>query len=175
MVRYVALLRGINVGTAKRIAMSDLRESFASLGYTGVRTVLQSGNVVFDSATPVDASRLEEHIERSTGVRAGVVVVDADRFRAIAAANPLLEIADDPARLLVTFLETVPDPAGLELPGDEELAPERLVFGEHAVYQWLPDGVLASKLPPRFAAALGPRVTARNWRTVQKILPLLED
>lgn len=175
MVRYVALLRGINVGTAKRIAMADLRELFASIGYTRVGTVLQSGNVVFDSARPVDPLELERQISASTGVSAGVVVVDAERFRAIADANPLLDVADDPSRLLVTFVESMPDAADIPRPSDEQLAPERLVLGEHAIYQWLPDGVLATKLPPRFASNLRPRYTARNWRTVEKILSLLQD
>ena len=173
--RFTALLRGINVGTAKRIAMADLRACFEAEGYTRVRTLLQSGNVVFDSPTPVDPVRLESAIAEATGVRAGVVVVGARRFRAIVEENPLVGIADDPSRLLITFLDEVPDAAGIRRPSDEDLLPEIVVFGRHAIYQWLPRGVSDSRLPAGFAKSLGTVATARNLRTVEKIAALLDE
>lgn len=173
--RFVALLRGVNVGTAKRIAMADLRAGFEGAGFTNVRTVLQSGNVVFDSAGAVDAATLESLIESATGVRAGVVLLDAPRLRAIIDENPLAEVADDPARLLITFLDEVPDAAGIRRPSDEDLLPEVVVFGRHAVYQWLPNGVSESRLPAGFAKSLGTLATGRNLRTVEKIAALLDE
>jgi uncharacterized protein (DUF1697 family) len=173
--RFVALLRGINVGTAARISMGDLRRAFESAGLLGVRTLLQSGNVVFDADTAPDPRSLEDAVHAATGVRAPVVVFDADRFRQIAAANPLLDVVDDPARAIIDFLDAPVDAAAVDRPSDDELAPERLVFGEHAIYQWCPDGVSASKLHPRFFARLGVTSTGRNLRTVDTLLAMLDD
>ena len=136
MTRYVALLRGINVGTAKSVAMSDLRECFESLGFENVHTLLRSGNVVFDSSSPVSHSSLETAIAAATGVSAGVVVMDAATFRGIVDENPLSDAATDPSRALIYFLDAVPDDSGLGRPSDDDLLPERLTFGPNAIYQW---------------------------------------
>ncbi|WP_213815020.1 DUF1697 domain-containing protein [Glaciihabitans sp. dw_435] len=176
--RYVALLRGINVGASSRIAMADLRSLVEGLGYTGVRTLLQSGNVVFDSDRAVDVAAreaLEAAIVSATGVTSKVLVVDEARFRRIASANPLLDVGTDDSRLIVTFVDEVPDAGTLSRPSDDELLPERIVFGAEAIYQWLPDGVLKTRLPPRFHERLGRVATARNWRTVTKIVDLLNS
>lgn len=167
--RYVALLRGINVGGNNRIAMADLRAAFEALGCTDVVTLLQSGNVVFTSAG-FDRVELEDSIAAVTGVRVRVLVLTAGTFRAIAEANPLLDIADDPSRLVTTFLEA-PPPAGL--PSAADLAPEVVVLTDRAMYQWSPLGVSKSKIPLSYSRALGPAATGRNQRTVEKLLALL--
>jgi uncharacterized protein (DUF1697 family) len=175
--RYIALLRGINVGTAGRIAMADLRALVSDLGYSGVRTHLQSGNVVFDAESAVtdEAVRnLEAAIIDRTGVSSRVVLVPAVKFRRIARDNPLAD-APDPSRMVVTFLDAVPPQESLVRPTDAELLPERLVFGAEAIYQWCPDGVLKTKLPPRFFAKLAPVTTARNLRTVTKLVAMLDE
>ena len=174
MNRYVALLRGINVGTAKSIAMHDLRACFETLGYRNVRTLLRSGNVVFDADGAVDSAVLEATIAESTGVSAGVVVVDDARFRLIVAQNPLASVSSDPSRALVYFLDRVPDDTGLGRPSDDDLLPERLAFGPHAIYQWCPDGISKSRVPPKFFAGLGTTATGRNLRTVEKLVALLD-
>ena len=174
MTRYVALLRGINVGTAKPIAMADLRACFEALGFTGVRTLLRSGNVVFDADGAVDAGSLESAIAAATGVSAGVVLVDDARFRSIVAENPLASVASDPSRALVYFLDEVPDDTGRGRPTDDELLPERLAFGPQAIYQWCPDGISQSRVPPKFFTTLGITATGRNLRTVEKIVALLD-
>ena len=194
MTRYVALLRGINVGTAKSIAMPDLSACFEGLGFTNVRTVLRSGNVVFDVRAAVDHGApdhgvpdhgvpehgvLERAIEAATGVSAGVVVVDERRFREIVAQNPLAEISTDPSRALVYFLDAVPldavpDDTSHRRPTDDELLPERLAFGPHAIYQWCPNGISKSKVPPKFFTGLGTTATGRNLRTVEKLVALLD-
>ena len=174
MARYVALLRGINVGTAKAIAMSDLRACFEGLGCANVRTLLRSGNVVFDAAQPLDRRVLEAAIETATGVSAAVVVVDDARFRQIVAENPLAAVVTDPSRALVHFLDAVPDDTGLGRPSDEALGAERLAFGPRAIYQWCPDGIAKSRVPPGFFTRLGTTATARNLRTVEKIVALLD-
>jgi len=172
--RYVALLRGINVGTAKPIAMSDLSACFEALGFTRVRTLLRSGNVVFDAAGPVDPLALERAIADATGVTAAVVVVDDARLRQIVDENPLASVASDPSRALVYFLDRVPDDTGLGRPSDDDLLPERLAFGPHAIYQWCPDGISKSRVPVKFFSTLGTTATGRNLRTVEKLVALLD-
>lgn len=169
---YVALLRGINVGPSSRIAMADLRELFAELGYTDVRTVLQSGNVIFSSTTKPVVAALERAIVERFSYSSRVIVVSADDFRAILDANPLLEIAEDPSRMVIAFTEGIDEDA--PRPSDAELAPERLVIARGAMYQWFPDGILKSKLSPHFYKALGGVVTGRNLRTSEKILAALK-
>jgi len=173
--RYVALLRGINVGSANRISMTDLRAVFESLRYTDVTTLLQSGNVVFTAPRalgPAATIALEDELANTTGVRARILVLDADRFLEVARANPLVPIADNDSLLVVTFLDGAP-PASLEVPAD--LAPEVLEIGESAIYQWCPLGVSKSVVPPKFFRSLGPEATARNWRTITKIAGVLGE
>lgn len=171
--KYVALLRGINVGAANRITMVDLRAVFEALGHTGVTTLLQSGNVVFDSPRVLGPSAviaLEDELANRSGIRCRILVIPAERFEAVAAANPLLDEADDPSLMVITFVESAP-PADLAVPTD--LGREKLVIGADAVYQWCPLGVSKSKVPVSFFRALGTAATARNLRTVQKIQALL--
>jgi hypothetical protein len=94
-VTYVGLLRGINVGHAKRVAMADLRALVEKLGYGDVRTLLNSGNIVFTGpgASPEDAAaRIEAALSSRLGVSARVTVLTAAQLAAAAAANPLLGI-----------------------------------------------------------------------------------
>jgi uncharacterized protein (DUF1697 family) len=168
--KYVLLLRGINVNPSTRVAMEVLRDTVGELGYAGVRTILQSGNVLLDSAQRPDAAGLEAAILSATGVRSGVVVLSLDEFRAIADANPLLEVANDLSRLVITFLRDEVVPEEISRPTDAELGDERLVITPRAVYQWCPNGVLQSQLKPAWWRQLGPLVTARNMRTVHRIL-----
>jgi uncharacterized protein (DUF1697 family) len=164
--RNVALLRGINVGTSKRIAMPALRATFEALGATDVETYLQSGNVVFSgSLKPAD---IEAAVAGDFGVSPRVIVLTAAEFRRVADDNPMT--GSDPSRLFVFFMEAVP--ASIEVP--EGIEPEEVVIGKHAVYQSSPDGIGRSKIPPRFTKSLGPTATARNLRTVDALLAMLD-
>ena len=93
------------------------------------------------------------------------VLVEAEGL----AQKPLGAIATDLSRLFVVFMESVP--ASLEPPPD--IAPDVVVIGEHAVYQWMPSGFSATTIPPKFSTSLGPTATARNQRTVDALLGLL--
>jgi uncharacterized protein (DUF1697 family) len=171
----VALLRGINVGRAKRVSMADLREVVTSLGHTDVRTVLQSGNVVFTAGRALDgdtAAALEQALLEATGVKASVLLVPGEDLAAIAAANPLRDITTDPSRGFVTFLSRPLEPALVPVPDADVLAPEVLAVTENAIYQWCPDGALATKVPPAWWRKLDQVVTTRNWRTVQRLVEL---
>ena len=165
--KYVALLRGINVGPTTKVAMADLRAAFGK--YSDVQTLLQSGNVVFSAPTfgPAALVTLEDEIANKTGFQARVIVIPAPEFLEIAANNPL--IGDDPSRMVITFLDA-PPPSDLKFP---ELGDEKIVITDAAIYQWCPNGVSKSKLTPAWWRRLGPLATGRNQRTVEKIAALL--
>ena len=171
MPTYVALVRGINVGKAKQVSMADLAAVVDACGGTDVRTVLRSGNVVFTAKEPVAGAAVEAELLRRTGVSSSVLLIGGAALLRVAADNPLLDVADDPSRLMVGFTSQPPD--GSLAPDAATLAPEMLVVGEHAVYQWCPDGVMASRVPASFWRQVAPVVTVRNWRTVLRLVELV--
>ena len=118
------------------------------------------------------AAALEQALLDATGVQASVLLVPADDLAAIAAANPLRDITTDASRGFVTFLSRPLEPALVPAPDEDVLAPEVLVVAERAIYQWCPDGVLATKVPPAWWRRLDQVVTTRNWRTVQRLVEL---
>ena len=175
MTRCIALLRGINVGRAKRIAMADLRELVASLGYTDVATLLNSGNLVFRAQRPepgVVAARMEAAIEERFGFSAAVIALTARELDAIIAENPLLHVVDDPARHLVAFVASAAALEQAEPLLAQPWAPDALAVGRRAAYLWCADGILASKLAQAYARAAGDAATTRNWTTVLRLQTL---
>lgn len=176
--RQVALIRGINVGRAKRVAMADLRALVEGLGYGDVRTLLNSGNVVFDApvADPGDAAaRIEAAMAGRLGVGARVTVLAASELAAAVADNPLREVADDPSRLLVTVLSNPEDRTRLEPLTRQDWTPERLAVGDRVAYLWCPRGILLSRLPGAVGRLLGDAATTRNWATLTKLHALAGD
>jgi len=184
--RYIALLRGVNVGRAKRIAMADLRKLIEDLGYTEVRSVLNSGNVVFSGpAMPQDevAAAIEDALVLKLGVAARTLVLDSEELGAIVAANPLLDQAGDHARL-VTFILSSPlstQPSRPELRQaienlcGQDWHPGALALGERAAYVWCPDGILDSAAAAALGKLLGDATTSRNWTTLLKLHTLSKD
>jgi uncharacterized protein (DUF1697 family) len=167
---WVALLRGINVGTAKPVPMDELRAAAEAVGATEVQTVLRSGNVAARGPVP-EAEALRAAVRERTGVDSAVVVLGADELRAAVAANPL-EVAD-PSRFLVgVLLEPARDRAALEEVAAGDWAPEAIALGDRVVFLALPGGVHRSRLMAAVERAAGGRVTARNWRTVTRLLDL---
>lgn len=171
--RLVALLRGINTGRAKRIAMADLRQVLAEMGYSDVRTVLNSGNVVFD-CSPAEAAdsaaRIEDALVLKLGVPAKVTVIGAGQLAEIVAQNCLQGVASDYSRLVVGVLKRPEEDRGkLEPLARQSWQPEAFALGRHAAYIWCPDGVLASRAAAAMGKALGDAVTSRSWTTISKL------
>lgn len=176
MAIQIALFRGINVGKAKRIAMADLRTMFESLGFSNVRTLLNSGNVVFEagrSSTKTSAKRIGDALVDATGVSANTIVLTAAGLDAAAAGNPFLDRMDDPSRMLVGFITAGAERAPLQALVDAAGADEHVALGPDALYLWCPDGILDSAFG---AKLVGPKfrdlVTSRNWSTVRKLQAL---
>jgi uncharacterized protein (DUF1697 family) len=172
MTRHVALLRGINVGRAKRIAMADLRALFESLGFVDVQSLLNSGNVVFGVAEENQknvAQTIEAAIAERLAVSVRVTVIEGKELDAIVAGNPLLDVAVDPTRLLVGILNSTKDRERLKPLIEKDWAPESLAIGKQAAYLWCPNGILESNLAKAVGKALGDSVTSRNWATILKL------
>jgi len=174
---HVALLRGINVGANKRIAMADLRLLMTSLGHRDVSTLLQSGNVVF-SAPGGDDMALAGQLEAALAVRFGfqvsVLVRTRDEIAAAIAGNPIPEALGDPAHYLVTFLSATPAPERIAALDPAAYLPDRFGFGDRLLYAWYRNGVLRSRLSKvNWDRVLGVTTTARNWNTVSKLRDLL--
>lgn len=168
--RWVALLRGVNVGTSTRVPMAHLRSMVEQLGGSDVVTYVNSGNVVFTMAGDARTvmGELVRRIHSELGVGTAAVTVDATTFARIVDGMPFT--GDDPAKLGVMFMDSVP--ASIEEPPG--LAPERIALGSHAVYLDLPNGFGKSKLTPAWSKKHLPAdATARNWRTVLKLQELL--
>jgi uncharacterized protein (DUF1697 family) len=175
MARYVALLRGVNLGPQRRVPMADLRAHLEELGYEDVRTLLQSGNVGLTSPKAAKAVReeLEAAIAERFGVETDVVLRTRKELAALVAANPLGGVADDPKRLQVWFLSGKPKAAAVRALEGADVAPEVIAVAGKEIHVWHAGGIQrspASKVLDR--ADLGVIGTARNWNTVEKLLDL---
>jgi uncharacterized protein (DUF1697 family) len=177
-VRQVLLLRGINLGPNRRVPMPELRDLFGDAGYGDVRTYVQSGNIIVSSeAKPAElereASRL---IAERFGFDVPVVARTRDELAAVVAGDPLGDVADNPKRYQVSFLDA---PLGDDVA--ERLRalvadPEALVIDGREIYAWHPEGVARSKLWNGLAGkGLGVTATARNWTTVTTLLAMCDE
>jgi uncharacterized protein (DUF1697 family) len=175
MPRFVVLLRGINVGRNRRIAMADLRALLTDLGHTDVRTVLNSGNAVVsaaDTAPSEHAAQVEAAIEDRLGMAVPCIVLAADELREIAAGNPFAGVADDGSRMMVHVLAAPPGPELLDRYDPVAADPDHARLVDRVIYQWCPYGVLAAPGVgwPDHRRVL---VTTRNWNTITKLVSLL--
>jgi uncharacterized protein (DUF1697 family) len=169
--RQIALLRGVNVGGNKKVEMARLRKLLEELGYRDVRTYVNSGNVVF-TGPRTSEKRLEAAIADEFGFEVPVILRSRDELAAVLRANPLRKIATDPAKHLVVFCGAK---AAVELdPAD--FVPETFHVRGREVYLWAPGGIGDSPLAKQLAAKpIGAKSTARNWRTVEKLLALADE
>jgi uncharacterized protein (DUF1697 family) len=173
--RLIALLRGINVGGNKPVDMGRLRGLLTDLGYTDVRTYLQSGNAVFTSTAKPrkSAADIEEAIATELGVECRVIVRTGAQLMAVIAADPLLDLLGNPSRHFVAFLDESPRPDGVTLLTRDDYGTDQLRVVDEHVYLWCPNGISKSPFAKlNFDRILGTAVTIRNWNTVTKLADL---
>lgn len=174
--RYVALLRGINVGGRARVPMQTLRELLAAMGGTAIRTHLQSGNAVFthEDADPQRlAGALQQALADELGLTITCMVRTAEDLRRVVAANPFDMEGVDGSRFLVVFLSGPVPLDRLAAIEQTDHAPDELRAGEREIYAHFPDTIRDSKLAARLTdRGLGMPATNRNWNTVTKLLEL---
>ena len=176
MQRQVALLRGVNnVGSANRVAMANLRALVEDLGFRDVRTLLNSGNVVFSVPSNRGgdlAARIEKALASRLGVTCSVTVLSGNEVAAVVRENPFEELADNPSRLLVVVPKVPSDRGRLKPLLNERWHPEALALGRRVAYLWCANGIAHSTLWAAVEKALGRTGTARNMATMTKLLAL---
>jgi uncharacterized protein (DUF1697 family) len=171
--RVVVLLRGVNVGRAKRIAMPDFATILGDLGVTEVRTLLNSGNAV--GTTSLAPARLAAAVSDAIGERLGftcdVVVRTRAEIEDVLANDPFVGVATDPSRYLVVFLGAPPSTSAVESLRALDVAPEEWSLRGRELYSWLPAGVAESLTFKHLAkGVLGVTWTGRNIATVSRVL-----
>jgi len=170
-VNRVALLRGVNNVGSRRVAMDDLRQLFAKLGFAETKTLLNSGNILFKADRRSDATLekfLEAETEHKFKLRVAYFIRTAAELNAIVRTNPFpKEAKKDPSHLLVAFLKEAPSAEDVAAVQARNKGPERIdVVGKQA-YIYYPKGIADSKFRHGWDG------TARNWNTVRKLIALL--
>jgi uncharacterized protein (DUF1697 family) len=175
---FVALLRGINVGGKTMISMPELRSMLASMGLEDVTTYVQSGNVVFGSSSndaDALASEIEERIAETFGLSTAVLIRTPEELSEIASSNPFLGRETVLTKLHVVFLSDPPEAAAVKELDPKRSPPDEFSVRGREIYLHLPNGAGRSKLTiDYFEKRLGVRATARNWRTLNKLIELSE-
>jgi len=175
----LALLRGINVGGKNKLAMRDLAGIFEQAGCENVRTFIQSGNVIFTASLSVSGSLagvVSSKIAERFGYRIPVILRTARQLRDAISNNPFIKagIAED--NLHVMFLADRPHPAKTTGLDPDRSPPDRFTLSGRDIYLHLPNGAGRSKLTNAwFDSALSTVSTGRNWRTVTKLLSMMEE
>jgi uncharacterized protein (DUF1697 family) len=179
MSKFIALLRGINVGGHNLIAMSEVCDLFGDLGFGGAKSLLQSGNVVFE-CSGTDPAALERLLESETAEKIGVsvdyLIRSGKAWERIVARNPFpAEAENDPSRLVVMVLKSAPAAKNLGLLQCSIQGPEIVRADGKQLYVYYPDGMGRSKLSTTLIERkLETRGTARNWNTVLKLSALCQ-
>ena len=171
----IALFRGINVGGRNRLPMNELKSLFEDTGCSDVRSYIQSGNIVFDHAGTNDGALsriLCSAIEAQFGFAPAVLLLSASDMHDAMSANPFPGAEDNPQSLHLWFMEDVPADPDHDRMQALKTATETFELLGRVFYLHAPDGIGRSKLAQRVEHMLGVPATARNWRTVTKILAL---
>lgn len=178
MPTFVALLRGINVGKAKRVPMAELRAMLTELGHSSVATLLNSGNAVFKSSkatASTHAAAIALTISDKLKFEVPVIVKSANELAAIIAEIPLIDHVADASRLLVVFVQDAKDLTELGEIAQLLVASEHFVIGTGAAYLHCASGILESRAGAALLGKAGKTVTTRNWATVLKLQALVAD
>jgi uncharacterized protein (DUF1697 family) len=178
MMTYAALLRAVNVGGTGKVSMAGLRAAVETLGFKDVRSLLQSGNLVFDAGAKSSATvetTLEAAFEKAFGFKTDIYARTGAEIAQIIARCPFAkEAKSDPARLHVLFMRKAPAAATFKALDGAIRGPERVRGDGRHAYIHYPDGAGASKLTSAVIARhLGTPGTARNWNTVSKLAAML--
>lgn len=172
---FVALFSGINVGGNRIVKMAELKAFFEGLGFSGVATYVQSGNVVFRAKNGDAAAltkELETAFEKKWGFNSRILVRAAGWFERLVKDNPYPEVAGEPTKLHAYALEREPTAEEAQRLADKCTGPERFEIKGDVLYLHAPDGLgksVFANLIPRTLKVPG---TARNWRSVLALLEM---
>ena len=175
METWIAFFRGINVGGNNILPMARLRSDLESLKLKNVRTYIQSGNVVFESTARSASSlagKISRKIDKDHGFRPHLLVLGHGDLRAAVEANPFAGVVSDPKTLHYFFLAEPASDPDLRTLDDVRTATEEYRITDSVFYLFAPDGIGRSKLAANAEKYLGVVTTARNSRTVDKVLSM---
>lgn len=176
--KYISILRGINVSGQKKIQMSVLKSLYGLLGFQNVVTYIQSGNVIFDATVKNKTdlkAMIEKAIEEKYKFHVPVEIRTNREFANIVKSCPYdsIYLAEDGTKVLVTFLSSNPTRAKVADVMKYVFAPEKLVIRGKEVYLYCPNGYGKSKLSNTFLEnKLGIEATTRNWKSIHKLYEL---
>ena len=177
---YIALLRGINVSGQKKILMADLKAHLAELGWEGIHTYIQSGNIIFKSDetdTEKLALKIKQKLHDKYGFDVPSLVLEPRELVNIINNNPFTR---DPRtvtdRLAVTFLFETPQAGLVKKMMDPEQTNEHFIFDKKIIFLYYPDGFGRAVMGNNaFEKALKVEATTRNWKTVNKLYEITSD
>ncbi|MBA2334194.1 MAG: DUF1697 domain-containing protein [Blastocatellia bacterium] len=176
--KYVALLRGINVGGRNMIKMVTLRAAFAALGFENVKTYINSGNIVFETAKTADAKlakKIHDAIERDFGFDISVMIRSMREIAEIVKNNPFEGQFNNDKDLHALFLNEPLTAKQAEMLMAQGTDAERFYIANRHILCLLTISVLDSIVGKGFIdRKLKVATTARNWRTVKKIAELFQ-
>jgi uncharacterized protein (DUF1697 family) len=176
---FVALMRGINVGSTRKLPMAELRALSVKIGLQRPETYIQSGNLIVDADIAADEVRalLEGAIARRFGLRIDVIVRQTAQWRCLVAANPFADDAATRSNMLHLYLSReAPNPGAAAALAPKAQAGERIVLAGGALWiDYGVNGVGRSRLTPLLLdKACGSPATGRNWNSVLKIGEMIE-
>lgn len=181
MTKHIALLRGINVGGHKKILMADLRQIFKSLGYDNACTYIQTGNVIFDSNGNEDnlslAKKIEDAIQACYDFDVPVMVCTAEELKTIINLNPYWKEKKENAyinKLHLTLFDTPPTEENINILKAIDYTPDSFKIIDRSIYLHCNKQYRDSKLNTNYLEkTLTIKATTRNWKTMLKILELV--
>jgi len=174
---YIALLRGINVGSHKKIMMEDLKALYEQMHFRSVATYIQSGNVIFNAEKESQdelTSLIETAIERKYGFFVPVIIRTREEMQQVQADNPFLSDSNTSReKLHVTFLDKIPEQGLLNAAARLDYSPDRYIVQGRDVFVYCPEGYGGTKIDNSFFEnRLKVKATTRNWKTVLKLVEI---
>ncbi|MFT7465316.1 MAG: hypothetical protein ACI9EF_003681 [Pseudohongiellaceae bacterium] len=176
MQTWIALFRGINVGGNNILPMAELRQDLEELKLKNVRTYIQSGNAVFESAAKTTASltkKISDRIEERHGFRPALLIISHETLLSAIACNPFPDAVEDPKTLHFNFLAEPATHADVKALQACKAPTETFKLTDQVFYLHAPDGIGRSKLAAKAEKHLGVVATGRNFRTVDKLLSMV--
>lgn len=172
---FIALFRGINVGGNNRLPMQALRDTLHSIGLSEAKTYIQSGNAVFNSSQTdclALADKIKSAIEQQHQLAPATLVLNLNTLKAAIGNNPFRNAVAEPASLHLYFLFEQPSEENYQQAKALCSNGEQIELIDAVVYLHAPNGIGRSKLAAKIDKVLQVQTTARNWRSVNKVLDL---
>ena len=175
---YIGMLRGVNVGAHRRIKMEDLRMMGSRLGFQNVQTYVQSGNIVFQTATSERPTPLSKRITGAIlhdfGFQVPVIIRTSEEMGRVITGNPFLKEKDiELSKLHVTFLSERPRAGSLKKLETISMGPDRFYPGSNEIYLYCPGGYGVTKLSnAAIEKTLSVEATTRNWKTTNTLFEM---